>query len=205
MSAIHAVVFFIYVLANPSQPGFPKAQMQWVLYGAPTQQLAGEWAQAEFAQKHNAGGYTIEHLLVLPLGDTMYTEDGPVPAPWMTLPAPGQGDAGTPRHDTFYIVAHKNKNAAPSDKTPREERQALEKSMGDDGDFNWDENKCWYYIVYTKHQAFLVKEVNAAAAGFVYLRAAQATPAAGETATVSPWQGLTIYQEPPATAPASTH
>ena len=171
-------------------------QMQWVLYGVPSEQLAREWAQVEFEKKQSSSDYKIERMLVLPVNNTLHTEDGPIIVPWGALPGEKSMESVVPSHDTFYIMAPNKKPQLPANISPRDERASLQKGLGDRADLNWDVSKSWYYIVYTKHLAVLVKEVNAAAAAIPYARHVRGMSAGDEIATVTPWQGLTYYQQP---------
>jgi hypothetical protein len=88
----HVLVFFILISSEPTKPG-PHAygsQATWALYGAPSEQKAREWAQAQFHKTYANGPtpQTIKEFLVVPMSDTLYTDTGSEPVPWTSLPSP---------------------------------------------------------------------------------------------------------------------
>ena len=204
MNLATAVVFFIYLQSQPLAPGNGGGYLQaWVLYGCPSEQLAREWALAQFAQHRLSPSVGIKELRVLPLGDILYTEDGTIPALWNALPRAEQWRDTLGGHDTYYILAPNKRPAPPAAGTPRARREEMQRSMANSADLNWDVDRSGYYIVFTRHQAVLIKEVNAPAAGIVYVPLVRGTPAGDETAGIWPWRGLTTYHQPasPALSP----
>jgi hypothetical protein len=196
MNLAPAIVFFIFLQSQPVAPGNGGMLQTWVLYDCPSEQLARQWAQAQFAQFRLPASVGIRELRVLPMQDTIYTEDGPIPAPWTALPAVDPWSDASEGHHTFYVMAP-NKRPAPLGKvSPQQERESLRAAMNNSVEFNWDASKSWYYIVFSKHQAVLIKEVNAPSAAIVYAPLVRGTPAGDENAGVWPWSGITIYHQP---------
>jgi len=210
MILVHALVFFISITAEPTQPGPNKAGMlmTWVLYGAPSEQKAREWAQAKYDayQLKSDVPKTIKEFLVLPMGDTLCTEKGPEPVQWTSLPSleqraiPGPGlvhyDSSLERelHGSSLVFAP-NKMHGKDDRTPDQIRASQQSQIKDSADWNWDEDRAWYFIFYTRKQAVLVQAVNSIAAAISYSKAVRGTPTGDENARIRVWQELTKYND----------
>ena len=206
MVLIHALVFFISISTEPTHPGPGKygSGASWVLYGAPSEQKARAWAQAQYDKMHAKDDVpqTIQEFLVIPMSDTLYTEKGSEPVPWTSLPRMGDVKWSDSREQEFYASwglqapnKAKGKAGEMEDMSLEQLRAVVEKNDTSHLHWNWDEGQAWYYIFYTSSRATLVKAVNQIVGGIPYLKSVRGTPAGDEGARIEAWQALTKYSE----------
>jgi hypothetical protein len=212
MVILHVLVFFISISTAPTQPAPDKSgsSVMWVLYGAPSEQKAHEWAQAQYDTMHAKDDVpqTIKEFLVLPMGDSLCTDKGLEPIQWTKLPTLNdfQTSDGKLLRDDLNLelgssghIGAPNKSNAKADElqaaTRAKIREMVEKNDSNHTPWNWDDSKAWYYIFYTPHQATLVHSVNMFASTIPYVKAMRGTPLGDEEASITVWQGLTYYNQ----------
>jgi hypothetical protein len=197
------LVFFITVRTEPSNPG-----QGWfghctsiILYDAPSQDAADQWAKAfvedRLLKRHPE--QELSELKVLPIHDRLFTSAGDEKIDWPSFAehanaTDNYSDHSIEFHSSMMFIESNARKPTASTETDFTDLESLKKSVRDADRWNWNEKKHFYYVLYHGKRAFIVRAMNMLLAVRPYDKAVMGPPAGDHNVYISTWPGAEQYK-----------